>query len=233
MNFLGLHNQVLMRLRENTITSAAVDSNPFYRIIGTTINDAKDAVENAWNFSSLRGEEEYSMVVGNEVVTFPATADSNYLTQSIVIKERGLFLRLRTADWMKKRYANDDTVPVPNGLPTDAAPYYNDSSGDMQFRVYPRPDDTYTAVVDRTRHQALLTAWDDDLLVPSLPVYSLATALASRERGEVGGAPVSELFAIADSHMSDAIAIDSARYPEENIWFVDSNMDETNNRFNY
>ena len=77
----------------------------------------------------------------------------------------------------------------------------------------------YALTVDRVSHQAALVAPDDVLLVPSLPVYTLATALASRERGEVGGTPTSELFAIADRHLSDAVAQDTSLYPTEMDWY--------------
>jgi hypothetical protein len=233
MNFLDLHNQVLMRLREKKIISTDVDSNPHIRMIGTCVNDAKDAVENAWNWTSLRGEDTETMVVGTEVITLSSSSDNHYLYSNILNQDTGSYLRRRTPEWMAVKYANDVTTPVANGTPSDYATYYDTTAGLSQIRVYPRPDTTDTLRITRTRHQDLLEAYDDILLVPSLPVYSLATALASRERGEVGGSPVNELFAIADAHMSDAIALDTAKYPEEFVWYVASNMHETNNRHNY
>jgi hypothetical protein len=233
MNFLDLHNQVLMRLREKKIVSTDVDSNPHIRMIGANVNDAKDAVENAWNWTSLRGEDTEAMVVGEEVITLAGSADNHYLYSSVLNQDTGVFLERRTHEYMTVQYANDVSTPVANKTPCQYAPYFNDATGLMQIRVYPRPDTTDTLRITRTAHQPILELYDDILLVPSLPVYSLATALASRERGEVGGSPVSELFAIADAHLSDAIALDSAKYPEELIWFNASNMNETNNRFNY
>ena len=94
-------------------------------------------------------------------------------------------------------------------------------SGNIQIIVYPVQEltSTDTLIVDRVSHQQTLANASDRLLVPSLPVYTLATALASRERGEVGGTPTSELFAIADRHLSDAIAQDSSLYPDELDWY--------------
>jgi len=63
------------------------------------------------------------------------------------------------------------------------------------------------------------TADTDVLTVPSTPVIQLATAMAARERGETGGASAAELFAIADSTLADAIAMDAALHPEETIWY--------------
>ena len=59
-------------------------------------------------------------------------------------------------------------------------------------------------------------------------MYTLATALASRERGELGGTPTSELFAIADSQLSDAIARDAQSYPNDIDWFYRGRDNETN-----
>ena len=58
----------------------------------------------------------------------------------------------------------------------------------------------------------------DSLLVPSQPVIHLAVALLARERGETGGTSASEYFGIADKFLSDAIAIDAAKHPEEMIF---------------
>jgi hypothetical protein len=49
-------------------------------------------------------------------------------------------------------------------------------------------------------------------------VIHLAVALLARERGETGGTSVAEYFSIADKYLSDAIAIDAAKHPEEMIF---------------
>ena len=46
----------------------------------------------------------------------------------------------------------------------------------------------------------------------------LATALGARERGETGGTSASELFSLAGRTLSDAVALDAAKHPEETIW---------------
>ena len=58
----------------------------------------------------------------------------------------------------------------------------------------------------------------ETLAVPSSPVVQVATALGARERGETGGTSAAELFALADRTLSDAIAIDAAKHPEEMIF---------------
>jgi hypothetical protein len=58
------------------------------------------------------------------------------------------------------------------------------------------------------------------LLVPNFPVIMLAYAYALRERGESGGESVNEQMLIASSTVSDAIAIDSVKNPEDMLWYV-------------
>jgi len=63
-----------------------------------------------------------------------------------------------------------------------------------------------------------MTENTDTMSIPSSPVIQIATALGARERGETGGTSSAELFALADRTLSDAIALDAARHPEETIW---------------
>jgi hypothetical protein len=48
----------------------------------------------------------------------------------------------------------------------------------------------------------------------------MTIALLSRERGETGGTSTAEYFAIADKHLSDAIALDAQKHPEETIFYT-------------
>ena len=82
----------------------------------------------------------------------------------------------------------------------------------------PRPDAAQTLRFDVIKRQAELTSDSTNLLVPEKPVIHLAVALLARERGETGGTSVAEYFSIADKYLSDAIAIDAAKHPEEMIF---------------
>jgi len=53
-----------------------------------------------------------------------------------------------------------------------------------------------------------------------MPVMHLAIALLARERGETGGTSAPEYFAIADRYLSDAIALDAQKHPEETIFYT-------------
>ncbi len=251
MTYLELINNVLIRLREETIDDDLVDSNPYFRSIGAHVNDAKDRVEDAWQWSALRGTD-YQTYVGQvgplsrqgTVVTLPNSADNHYKLNRVysstayntvdgaddpvpALRE----LRQITVDGARQRYQGG-TASAARGQPIEFAITGRAPSGDITLTMYPAANEgeTWTITIDRTNHQEALVASADVLQVPSLPVYSLATALASRERGEVGGTPTSELFAIADRHLSDAIAMDTALYPNEMDWNAAYNWNRTNFR---
>ena len=219
MNYLDLHNKVLDRLREKRVVSTDIDSDPYVRSIGAHINDAKDAVQNAWNWGCNRGEDDVLGVLDESVLTITGSADSNYIYDAILVVEAGKFLKQREPSYMAYRWSNNVSEPIASGHPREFAKYYNADNGDLQVRFNCPMDSAYTYKVFRIKDQADLTEWDDQLKLPSLPVYTLATALASRERGELGGTPTSELFALADNALSDAIAMDSALYPQDTVWF--------------
>ena len=84
--------------------------------------------------------------------------------------------------------------------------------------VGPTPDGVYSIRVDLVKRQADLSANTDSLLIPSQPVIHLAVALLARERGETGGTSTAEYFQIANQYLSDAIAIDAAKHPEEMVF---------------
>jgi hypothetical protein len=234
MNYLDLCNKVLQRLRENTITVAQLNSDPFFRVIGAAVNDAKNAVEDAWQWSQLRQDDVVNIVLDQQVVTLPNSADVNYIIHTILNADEGNYMRWNTTAWMKTRYRNQKTEVVNPDVPAWFAFAPDDiNTGNKQITIYPPSNDSYELNIDRVKHQEDLVAWDDRLLVPSLPVYTLATALASRERGEVGGAPTSALFEVADKHLSDAIAYDSARFPEEMDWFGGNDNPMQTNVRNY
>ena len=52
MTYLDLVNNVLRRLREDEVTT--VNSNTYSKMVSDFINDAKNFVQNAWDWSQLR-----------------------------------------------------------------------------------------------------------------------------------------------------------------------------------
>ena len=95
-----------------------------------------------------------------------------------------------------------------------------DANGDTQVLVGPTPDGSYSLRFNVVKRQPDLSANTDVLLIPSQPVIHYSVALLTRERGETGGTTAQDYFLIADRHLSDAVAIDAYKNPEEFIYRV-------------
>jgi hypothetical protein len=233
MTYIELVNAVLVRLRENQVDSRPSDPDNFLRdpyqySIGAHVNDAKKQVEDSWQWSALRRADPLTTVVGQTLYTLPNSQDNSYILKRIQMDVEGNFLQMVPLH----KFRRWSTGNVDNANPFYWAPESNDpTTGSRRIHLWPPPKEVTTATVESVYRQADLVTETDRLEVPSLPVYTLATALASRERGEVGGAPTSELFAAAQTALSDAIAIDSAQWVEEMDWFSETqNWHNTNVR---
>tara|TARA_R110000823_G_scaffold199628_9_gene330730 strand:- start:1079 stop:1936 length:858 start_codon:yes stop_codon:yes gene_type:complete len=284
MTYLQLINSVLVRLREEQITAEQFEgaANPYWAFIGSAVNDAKDRVEDAWQWGALRGTDSVilddtnanNIVVDQGVITqfnyyegntiaLPNSIDSHYIIHGVYSFPLFSQFPFRTQDKTKPisnmswitagdmdNYYQTPT-PAITGRPSSfaitgetsgARPFVPTGGnfsleGSIELTFWPPApantgsDAVWGIGINRTSHQAPLVNATDRILVPSLPVFTLATALASRERGEVGGAPTSELFMTADKHLSDAIAQDSTLYANELNWYANDQNYNTNVRF--
>jgi len=83
--------------------------------------------------------------------------------------------------------------------------------------LYPIPDGAYTILFDVIVPQAALSADGTSVKVLDYLVTQSAYARALIERGEDGGTASSEAYALFRGMLSDAIAMESTRYPEDNF----------------
>lgn len=173
------------------------------------IDDAADYIEPA--SSLLRtyiAENKYSLTGSGDDVKI----------MSVVNTTDNVFMDYQTKDWFNDQMYNN------NSYTEGSCRYYTfnglDANGDTQVLIYPRPDSQRTQLLrfNVVKRQADLSLDGDELLIPEKPVIHLAVALLARERGETGGTSTAEYFTIADKYLSDAIAIDAAKHPEEMIF---------------
>ena len=239
MTYLDLINAVLVRLREERVTASTYDLNPYSRVIAACVNDAKRQVENAWNWSANRHVSTITVASGNNVIQLTDSVDTAYVPLRVLNADTNQWLTQTSEEAMNTLYGSGTAN---TGAPTQWASYVNywDDGNDadplnglMQLRLNTTPTVNTDFDVYHTRQQGDLTLASNVLKIPSLPVFALATALASRERGEIGNTPSSELFGIAGQYLSDAIANDSARFPEDLIWYVAGSNDAQTNVRNY
>jgi|14_taG_2_1085336.scaffolds.fasta_scaffold02595_10 hypothetical protein len=226
MTYLNIVNNVLRRLREEEVTT--VTENTYSTMVGDFVNDAKTLVEQAADWSGLRTTTSVFIVADDNVYSLTGSGDDvkvmsaySYLTATGT--GPGNLLQYQTKDWFNdQQYINKSLVTAAKGGVTGKPLYYTfdglDDNGDTQIRLYPMPDASYGGRFQLVKRQADLVNNTDVLLVPSKPVIHLAVALLARERGETGGTSTAEYFSIADKYLSDAIAIDAAKHPEEMIF---------------
>ena len=212
MTYLNLMNNVLRRLREEETSS--VTSTTYVKMVGDFINDAKTLVGQAADWSALRETITISTTASDNTYSLTGGGD-NIKVMSMLNDTQNCFMEYQTKDWFNEQlYISSASEGTPryftyNGL---------DSSGDTQILVGPTPDAVYSIRVDTVKRQADLSANTDELLIPAMPVIHLAVALLARERGETGGTSTAEYFTIANQYLSDAIAIDAAKHPEEMVF---------------
>jgi hypothetical protein len=209
MTYLQLVNKVLVRLRENEVST--VGENSYSKLIGEYVNDAKRTVENAWDWTGLRN----TLTVDTQANVFNYVltgADNTIKILDATNDTQNCFLQYKASQWFDNAFL--DFTSVPKGT----TQFYS-INGINGVDLYPIPDAEYTLRFNVVLRTTDFTNDTDPLNVPYNPVIRLATALAARERGETGGTSAAELFALADASMADAIAMDAALHPEETIWY--------------
>lgn len=214
MTYLEAVNSVLIRLREEEVT--AVSDNAYSKLIGQFVNDALRQVEDAWDWSALRSTITATTQQG--IFNYILTGSGNNSKMLDVINDTAnYFVDYKSQSWFNDSYLNQD---VTEGSPR----YYTfngvDDNGDTTVDVFPIPDKAYDIRFNMVLRTKQLSSGTDKIRIPYLPVVHLATALASRERGETGGTMTPELFASAQQLLSDAIALDAAKHQEETIFYV-------------
>lgn len=214
MTYLDLVNNVLRRLRETEVES--VQTNAYSKLIGDLVNDAKNLVENSWDWSALRSTT--TITTSSGVYNYAITGSKNKVKELNVINDTSdIIMEYQTNNWFDEQYLI--------GTPVSGSPRYytyrnTDSNDDMLIDVYPKPDGAYSILFRGAIRNAALATDTDTLEIPSAPVLHLAIAFAARERGETGGTSTQEYFSIANKYLSDAISMDAARHPEETIFYT-------------
>jgi|DEB0MinimDraft_10_1074344.scaffolds.fasta_scaffold159548_1 hypothetical protein len=212
MTYLNLVNNVLKRLREAEVTT--VTQNTYSAMIGEFVNDAKEFVEDAWDWSALR----------TTIVVSTTADDYSYSLTGSGIKDKLLDAvndtsNLRMIQDSKARFNERQYIST---SATGAPLYFTftgvDGNDDRTIDVYPTPNGVYSLRFDMTVREAKLSEDVTDSVLPPSPIIHLATAMAVRERGETGGTSTQEYFAIANTSLSDAIALDAGHFPHETEW---------------
>jgi len=211
MTYLELVNKVLVRLREEEVTS--VQESPYSKLIGELVNVVKREVEDSWNWSHLRT----SVVV--------ATVPNLYSYQLIGVNVRSRIIDvydetsknevfLKSTTWFNRAYLA--------GTAGFAKPqYYNlngvSVEGDNLVNLFPIPDGVYEVYFSAIIPQEDLVSDGDIIKMPYQMIVEGALGRAISERGDDGGSGEQE--GKYQRLVSDYIAFDAANRPDETIWY--------------
>jgi hypothetical protein len=209
--YLEAVNDVLIRLRENEVTS--VNDTAYSKLIGKYVVDAQRQVEDSYNWNALSNTltmntlpDLFNAVLVGSGVRFRLLdviddTNDNILTYKSSKEMNDLFLTNRQSG--KPLYYNF------NGVSPE---------GDTQVDLYPVPDAVYTIRFNIIQPQDPLQFDADKLLVPAEPVIFLAYAKALAERGEDGGMASSEAYQLFQQSLADHISNESNLFQEEFFW---------------
>ena len=211
MTYLELVNDVLTRLRETNV--ATVSETTYSALIGKFVNDAKRQIEDSYNWN----------VLGQTITVTTVSATSSYSLTGAGQKFRvNDAINTTSVITLDHTTVADMNRKLNFGTPSQSIPSefcFNgvDGSGDTKIDLFPVPDGVYTLKFDLTIPQANLSADGTSVKVLDYLVAQSAYARGVIERGEDGGTASSEAYALYRAMLSDAIALESTRYPEDNF----------------
>lgn len=212
MTYLNLVNNVLKRLREADVTT--VTQNTYSTMIGEFVNDAKEFVEDAWDWSALRTTITVSTVADDYSYSLTGSGIKDKLLDAINDTSNLRMIQDSKARFNERQYISTSATGAPLYFTFTGV----DASDDRTIDVYPTPNGVYSLRFDMVVKEDKLSEDATDSVLPSSPIIHLATAMAVRERGETGGTSTQEYFAIANTSLSDAIALDAGHFPHETEW---------------
>ena len=217
MTYLELVNAVMRRIREAEVSTVqgSSNTNKYARLIGDFVNEAKSQVESAWDWSALRTTLTLTTTSGVFNYELNGTRNS-FKVLDVWNDSDNIEMMYKDANWFDREFL---TATPQTGTPL----FYNfngvSADGDTQVDIYPVPDSTYSLRFNVTQRNLPLSADNDNTVLPTRPIILLATAMAIEERGEDGGQQSMNAYGAAQSALSDEIALDAARHPEDTIWY--------------
>ena len=221
MTFRGLINEVLIRLREDTISSDwsgdindSTTITAYQKVIGSLVNDAKRHVEERHDWLVLRETADISTVASTK--NYSLSSGQEIKVVDVINNTTGTQLVQ-----VSKAYLNSIKYPTdPTGEPLHYGFNGVDASNNLKVDLSPVPINAETISFDIVKYQAALTAADTVLSVPEKPVILGAWARAISERGEDGGTQSSLMAQEAGEALKQAIILDSGNTRYETDWYI-------------
>jgi len=207
MTYLEAVNEVLLRLRENQVSS--VSESTYSQLIGKFCNDSRRQCEDAWNWDALSTTITLPTVAGTTTYTLTG---SGVRQRDVTVNDSSNQATLRNVpiQWITDQ---QQLSTVQSGDPVYYA--WNGTDGtDSKVELYPTPDGVYSLKFNMVVPQTNLSADADIITIPSEPVVMGAYARALAERGEDGGLASSEAYGLFKSILADYISLEKERFTE-------------------
>ena len=211
MTYLELVNDVLVRLRESTVST--VGETTYSSLIGKFVNDGKRQIEDAYSWNVLSQTITVTTASGTSSYALTGVGQKFRVNDAINTTSVITLDNTTVADMNRKLNFGTPSQSIPSEFCFSGV----DGNGDTKIDLFPVPNGVYTLKFDVTVPQANLSADGTSVKVLDYLVAQSAYSRALIERGEDGGTNSSEAYALFRGMLSDAIALESTRYPEDNF----------------
>jgi len=221
MTFRELINEVLIRLREDTIATDwsgnindSTTVTDYQKVIGSLINDSKRNIEMYHDWLVLRetvdvatvsGTRNYNLSSGQEIKIIDVI---NQATGTNLIQ-------------VSRQYINSTIYPSENsGEPMYYAFNGADSSNNLKVDLEPKPNSVQTISFDMVKYQDELKTASTVIKIPNKPVVIGSWMRAVAERGEDGGTQSTVIAMEYKEILNQSIMVDSGNTQYESDWYV-------------
>ena len=217
MSYRTIIDSVLLRLREDTIgadwtgtLATSSETDDYQKLIGELVNETKDLVEDAWNWSSLRSIETVTTSASTASYDMPNLDDRSRILQVIDSTNNGVLQQISDADFYNFTYIGTPQEEIPS--------YFRLNDNDIDF--WPTPAGVYSIKANVVIPQTDRTLAADTITVPNHLIILGTYALALNERGEDAGTTSDTAGQRFHDALTDAISLDELRTVNETTWYA-------------
>ena len=212
--YLSLVNDVLERLREPTVST--VSENVMSALVGKFINDAKRECADAYDWDAFNTSVSVSTAASQYTGYSLTGAGTRFKVTNVIDTTKYGILNQTTVNAIEKRVFSTNSPQ--NADPSEYAFSGVDSNGDSQVMFWPVPVGVNSIRFSLIVPESDMSSNTDTTKLPKEPIVLIALARALVERGEDGGLVSSEAYALGKKALSDVIALELARSPENDAW---------------
>jgi len=221
MTFRELINEVLIRLREDTIATDwsgnindSTTVTDYQKVIGSLINDSKRNIESYHDWLVLRETVDVATVSGTRNYNLSSGQEIKII--DVINQSTGVKLVQ-----VSRQYINSTLYPSENsGEPLYYAFNGSDSSNNLKVDLEPKPNSVQTVSFDMVKYQDELKTASTIIKIPEKVVIIGAWMRAVAERGEDGGTQSSVIAMEYKEVLNQSIMVDSGNTQYESDWYV-------------